>query len=389
MNFEKEKLKQYLGEKIYKILKKHRCIIAGGFIRNIITNTEVNDVDIYFRSKKDLKSLLLDDLYSHYILSCSKKTIMFEMDNIKLQFIHINFYENAEQIFENFDFTCCMGAYDFETEEFVFHKDFLLHNCQRILQFNTKTLYPIISALRVNKYIDRGYKISKKEFIKIMLTINTLNINSLEEFKEQLGGMYGEDIDTAFSKELEENFDLTKAIEEIEKHKCIYSETKEPVEVEDYECFIELLFENKIKYCKFLGNYYANIGDKITKINCPNMEDDRFIEVAISKIIKFPMTVYKIVEKKDNKYFSYHDSSFEYKIKEYAYPKLENKGLYVLFKEDIPSHCFYHNKNKAVLKCKIESEEDIISFMGYGGTIKVKKLYVIKEEKIKDSDINE
>jgi hypothetical protein len=38
----------------------------------------------------------------------------------------------------------------------VLHEDFLKHNSQRILKFNPTTDFPIISALRVQKYEDKG-----------------------------------------------------------------------------------------------------------------------------------------------------------------------------------------------------------------------------------------
>ena len=240
MDYEKRKIKEYLGEELYDILKKYECIIAGGFIRNIFTKSEVNDVDIYFRSKEQLKNLLLNEFSGNFIVSITKKAIMFRIDNKLLQLIYIDYYDYASKLFDSFDFTICMGAFDFKSEEFKLHQDFLKHNSQRQLMFNTKTLFPIISALRVNKYIDKGYTISKHEFIKVMFTINLLRVKSLEELEEQLGGMYGESVDNIFSEDLKNNFDMNKALLELSEKEFVYS-NRTPADYDDFELLIEEL----------------------------------------------------------------------------------------------------------------------------------------------------
>ena len=64
----------------------------------------------------------------------------------------------------------------FLEDNFILHKDFLRHNSQKTLRVNTATDYPIISALRVDKYKKKGYSISKGEFIKILMIINRLDL---------------------------------------------------------------------------------------------------------------------------------------------------------------------------------------------------------------------
>ena len=93
--------------------------------------------------------------------------------------IYYDYYETAEDIFKHFDYTINMAAYNLNTGEFSCHECFMLHNSQRVLQFNTGTRFPIISALRVQKYKERGYNISRKEFMKLLLSINKLNNGSV------------------------------------------------------------------------------------------------------------------------------------------------------------------------------------------------------------------
>lgn len=106
-----------------------------------------------------------------------------------------------------------MGAFDFSTEQFILHSDFLKDNCYRTLRFNSNTVYPIISLLRVQKYEEKGYNISKSEFLRILLTCVKLNITSYKELCEQIGGMYGINYDKIFNDD--QDFSLESAIEKI------------------------------------------------------------------------------------------------------------------------------------------------------------------------------
>lgn len=371
MDYEKRKIKEYLGEELYDILKKYECIIAGGFIRNIFTKSEVNDVDIYFRSKEQLKNLLLNEFSGNFIVSITKKAIMFRIDNKLLQLIYIDYYDYASKLFDSFDFTICMGAFDFKSEEFKLHQDFLKHNSQRQLMFNTKTLFPIISALRVNKYIDKGYTISKHEFIKVMFTINLLRVKSLEELEEQLGGMYGESVDNIFSEDLKNNFDMNKALLELSEKEFVYS-NRTPADYDDFELLIEELLEDKIKYCIYENQKYVKIRNKLKSVS---KIKDKYVQCDIKEILKFPMIKYKCVEKIDDRYFSYYDKSYEYKLKEVMTPK-NSCGLYVVDKEDIKQSCYYNNQNRVILKCLIESIDDLCDVTN---TERVNKLIVLEE----------
>jgi len=50
--------------------------------------------------------------------------------------------------------------------------------------------------MRVDKYKNKGYRISKPESIRVLLTILNTNITDYKSLKEQMGGMYGENYDT-------------------------------------------------------------------------------------------------------------------------------------------------------------------------------------------------
>lgn len=183
----------------YGLLQEQGAFLAGGAITSLFCNREITDFDIYLPSKKAVFNLIWD-IYEErdtnlWINHVSRKAILTKdnssKDSIPLQFILCQFADTVENIFKAFDFTICMGAYDFAKEVFVLHEDFLIHNSQRVLKFNTATLYPIISLLRVDKYRTKGYTISKPDLIRIALTCSKLNLTSWDQVEDQLGGMYG------------------------------------------------------------------------------------------------------------------------------------------------------------------------------------------------------
>lgn len=230
---QKNALLRSLDPEAIALLKSTNAIIAGGAITSIFSETEINDYDIYFRKQEDLVAFIVNaynaEKYSTglnfedmtpFTLVCTHKTdrsITFNdrHNDSTLQLIHYAFHETPESIFEGYDFVHNMGAYDFSTEEFVLHPDFLTTLAARRLVFNAGTTYPIMSSLRVSKYVNRGYTISRKEMFKIAVAISALNIESWDELEEQLSGFYGVDVSLIFDKKAD--FSLDSAIEMLDK----------------------------------------------------------------------------------------------------------------------------------------------------------------------------
>lgn len=178
------------------------CYLAGGSILSIVTNTEINDYDIYPKSKKDIVNIL--DILIHdescFIMNISERAITLKSNNHKnsegkrvfIQLMTFTDFTSPDVIFDTFDFTVCMGAYDTDTKQYIFHPSFYPDVASRTLNFNTKTKYPLNSLLRVKKYQEKGYTISKSEMVKIALTIaQKNNIASWKDLENEIGGSYG------------------------------------------------------------------------------------------------------------------------------------------------------------------------------------------------------
>lgn len=184
---------------------------AGGAVTSVFTGKDINDVDVYFKSREAFEYAVASAYENgNWCVSSSKRAVTFvDGDNI-IQFMHFDFFPTAQTIFDAFDFTVVMGALDFDTGEFSLHDDFMKHNSQRFLRFHPGTRYPLASATRVLKYQDRGYTIGKGDILKIALAGRKVKIDTWEELKDQIGGAYGEKVVLAGE---DKEFSLDAAIE--------------------------------------------------------------------------------------------------------------------------------------------------------------------------------
>jgi len=227
---ELKKLKSYVPVDLWNMLSDLGCFIAGGSIVSMFTNREVADIDVCFPNKeaftKAMKEVFRENRYgpdSEYDLSLSdgvvnivtKKAVMLLCEGQQVQFNACHLFETPEEFFDTFDFTVCMGALEMKTDTWKFHPDFFKHNAQRYLHFNPKTTYPLVSAFRVGKYREKGFTISKAQYMKICLAINAKNISDWPTLVDELGGMYGTPAEEIF--DLTREFDLQYAMEQLDK----------------------------------------------------------------------------------------------------------------------------------------------------------------------------
>lgn len=223
---EKNIIKKYLDEDLYHIFRESDAILAGGAVTSIFTNREINDWDIYFKTKEGFSNFLresygfnkdniLDGNRIARVTHTTDRSILINSESNKIQLVIFKLFPTIEDIFNSFDFTINMGAYDFKTEEFVLHNDFLKHNSQRYLKINTNTDYPLISTIRIQKYVERGYTISKSQMLRLLLAVNKKNIDSWEVFIDEVNGMYGLEPKEIF--DTTKDFSLESAIEQLDQ----------------------------------------------------------------------------------------------------------------------------------------------------------------------------
>lgn len=385
--FEKNKLYSLLGQDLVDLLKQNKAYVAGGTITSLFCNREIKDIDIYFRDEESAINFLVDVWEENrYIVSHTKKATLMLYDETEIQLIHFNYFNTPDDIFDTFDFTACMGCFDFTTEEFILHPDFLKHNSQRIIKYNSNTAFPIVSLLRVQKYEEKGYKISKPELIRIILSCMNLDIGSYDELKEHLGGMYGINYDKLFEDVQDQEFNLEEANNKIANITLSEDYFKKPVSIEfkNVEELIDNISTLPVK-CLYINDELHKIswfglleGIKQLPEKHILLETDTYFEEN-----KF----YKFVQKKNDKYFSFFDPTFEYVIGEDAVARMnksnsyyndrDNAGKIHLNEKKAINDSMYKNSNGSVLLELSVKIEDFVD--ADEGHIRVKKAAVLRE----------
>lgn len=206
MNTKREEylLLKYLGPEAINGLRSCNAIIAGGAITALFTGQKIRDWDIYFRHAVDCHRAVTwfgingtlanetDTSKSYHLGKQEKPYQLIVMQDL---------FGDPKTIFNYYDFTVCMAAYQFredgKEEGFVFGEDFFKHIGQRRLVFHTGTMFPICSMLRVMKYVKKGFFITGMELLKIGLSIHSLKMETYADLRRQLQG-----IDTAFLSDL-------------------------------------------------------------------------------------------------------------------------------------------------------------------------------------------
>lgn len=169
------------------------AFIAGGALTSAFTNLPIKDTDIYFKSKEAFITAVEDAYDSNmWCLAATDRAVTFASHERIIQLMHFDFFETAEAIFDAFDFTVCMAAYDIDAARFVFHDDFMKHAAQRFLRFHSGTRYPFGSLIRVLKYQQRGYTIGKGDLLRIGLCCHEVPLQSWDDLARAIGGQYGE-----------------------------------------------------------------------------------------------------------------------------------------------------------------------------------------------------
>jgi len=170
-----------------------QAFVAGGALTSVFTAQPVNDADIYFKSRAAFEKAVFQSYEEGFwCVDASKRAVTFSDNGSHIyQLMHFDFFPTAEDIFKAFDYTINMAALDLDTNEFIFHDDFLKHCSQRFLRFNKGTRYPLASLARVLKYQQRGYTIGKGDILKIALACRGVRMESWDDLKDQIGGAYG------------------------------------------------------------------------------------------------------------------------------------------------------------------------------------------------------
>lgn len=189
----------------YPFASLEKCFVAGGAILSAVTKSDVSDYDIYPKSTEaaiETIYYLMED-EGCFIVNISDRAITLKSNTVMnakderviVQVMMFDEYETAAKIFEFFDFTVCMAAFDCDTKQYVFHPDFWIDVAGKTIRFNPKTRYPLNSMMRLGKYRAKGYTLPTSEMVRMSLTLMTSELpTSWDELEAVIGGTYGQQV---------------------------------------------------------------------------------------------------------------------------------------------------------------------------------------------------
>lgn len=179
---------------LYELLPKvllNDVFLAGGAIRSYFTEQPVKDYDLYCRNEQAWEKLRT--FFSRYDVKYQTSNATTYEVNLNEQFSEIQlidaYYGDIFTVLNKFDFSVCQGAYDFVRQEFWVSDRFLLDNIQKKLVYNMHNEYPLSALSRTLKYREYGYTISNYELMKIAMKLSSLDMNDMQTFTKQLGGV--------------------------------------------------------------------------------------------------------------------------------------------------------------------------------------------------------
>lgn len=124
----------------------------------------------------------------------------------KLQIV-IRFYGEPTQIHDNYDFIHAMCYYDHGNGELTLPADAMEALLSRTLVYRG-SLYPIASIFRMKKFLERGWRITAGQQLKIMWQISEIDMKDYAILREQLTG-----VDQAYM------YQLVEALKDVDPEK--------------------------------------------------------------------------------------------------------------------------------------------------------------------------
>lgn len=105
----------------------------------------------------------------------------------KVQLI-IRFYGEPDKILDNYDYAHSMCYYDYSKDHLELHPEALEAILSKTLIYKG-SLYPIASIFRTRKFIQRGWRITAGQMLKIIWQIKDIDLNDPKVLREQLIGV--------------------------------------------------------------------------------------------------------------------------------------------------------------------------------------------------------
>lgn len=182
------KLDMYLSDTgILPILKSKDIFVCGGAILSCLSNTDINDVDLYFPCADDfwqINNFFRKEGYSPSFVSPA--AITYDTHSGKsIQLIKYCIGQDISHTLSQFDFGICQIAFSYKNKTILHPDDFFQMYAKREIKISPNIMSPIGSLYRICKYVEKGYFFSQKELFKLAIVMITDGINTYEDLYNQ------------------------------------------------------------------------------------------------------------------------------------------------------------------------------------------------------------
>jgi len=358
MNFsnEKKRIKDALksNDDLINVFKKANAMLAGGAMTSIYRNKPIADFDLYFRSKSDIADVI-DYLQERRFVCMAKsdRSALFLKENIYINVIYFKYFNNLSEVFELFDFTCCMCGYDFKTDTIESHPSFYRDTLLGNIVYSAKSKYPLAALLRVQKYINKGFNVSKKEMIRMILHCQKTPVESMDDVADQVGSLYGTNVKEAIGKI--EPFSIDAVIERLSE---IEDTNFEPEEKKVLQIDWDVELFKDLYYILDAGPHHCLCRAGRIQKKATNQEITDFCHKSYR--LKFPFYVYKHVKDAgSNKLCSYFNPTFRYVVGQEVSSK--DPGIYTYLPENLRNGMYKPRGNAVAIEIRVDCATDIIS----------------------------
>jgi len=198
----------------------NNIFVGGGYLRSIVSNEKINDVDVFVKSAKDAELLA-------YKL-CDKKDDVIKTDNaytirgkVAIQIIHRWLFEKPQDVSNSFDYTVCCAVISFNGKEFDSFCDdrFYIDLASKRLVYRSPVRNEDAggSMLRVLKYYQKGYRIPLNSLGSVIARLdkdidtNKVKLKDEHRIAEIITGLLREvdpDIDPSHNAHLPSTLDI-------------------------------------------------------------------------------------------------------------------------------------------------------------------------------------
>jgi hypothetical protein len=234
LNAKFDKWVDSITDKEVQKVVRNNTIISGGALVSLLTGVEVNDYDVYFKTKEAV--LTVANYYVNQFNAVHKSEVVIKDESGRIKIfiqskgvageeqeeseevileaenqeekphyrpvyltsnaitlsdkiqIVIRFWGDVAEIHTNYDFAHCTCSWSSWDNELLLPQKALECIINKELYY-IGSKYPLCSIIRARKYLQRGYTINAGQYLKMALQVSELDLHNVEVLKDQLVGV--------------------------------------------------------------------------------------------------------------------------------------------------------------------------------------------------------